>query len=71
MNKASDAGGQYTMPTLQWVDTTTPQLGTLLEVMYAASRASEQVTASALERSLRNLLIMAGLLVLVIATVFA
>src|SRR5215813_4953463 len=71
MNKASDAGGTYTMETLQWVNTTTPQLGTLLEVMYAASKASEQVTASALERSLRNLLIMIGLLVLVIAIALA
>jgi len=71
MNKASDDGGKYTMATLQWVNTTTPQLGMLLEVMYAASRASEQVTASALERSLRNLLIMAGLLALVIAIVLA
>jgi methyl-accepting chemotaxis protein len=66
MKKASDADGKYTMATLQWVDTTTPQLGKLLEVMYAASQASEHVTASALERSLRNLLIMAAALVLVI-----
>jgi methyl-accepting chemotaxis protein len=71
MKKASDAGGKYTMATLQWVDTTTPQLGTLLEVMYAASKASEQVTAMALERSFRNLLIMAGSLALVIAIVLA
>ena len=71
MKKASDAGGKYTMATLQWVDTTTPQLGKLLEIMYAASQASEQVTASALERSLRNLLIMAAALVFVIAIVLA
>jgi methyl-accepting chemotaxis protein len=71
MKKASDAGGKYTMATLQWVDTTTPQLGKLLEIMYAASQASEQVTASALEHSLRNLLIMATALVLVIAIVLA
>src|SRR5262245_17019603 len=71
MKKASDAGGKYTMATLHWVDTTTPQLGTLLEVMYAASKASEQVTAAAIERSLRNLLIMAGSLALVIAIVLA
>jgi methyl-accepting chemotaxis protein len=71
MKKASDAGGKYTMATLQWVDTTTPQLGRLLEVMYAASQASEQVTAAALDRSLRHLLIMAAALVLVIAIVLA
>jgi len=71
MKKTSDAGGKYTMETLQWVNTTTPQLGTLLEVMYAASKASEQVTAAALERSLRNLLIMGGSLTLVIAIVLA
>jgi methyl-accepting chemotaxis protein len=71
MKKASDAGGKYTMATLQWVDTTTPQLGKLLDVMYAASQASEHVTASALDRSLLNLLIMAGALVLVIAIVLA
>src|SRR5215468_7596410 len=61
----------YTMGTLQWVNTTAPQLGTLLEVMYAASKASEQVTAAALERSLGNLLIMTGSLALVIAIVLA
>jgi methyl-accepting chemotaxis protein len=71
MKKASDAGGKYTMATLQWVDTTTPQLGKLLEVMYAATEASEHVTASALDRSLLNLLIMAGALVLVVAIVLA
>src|SRR5215813_3979525 len=60
MKKASVAGGKYRMETLPWVDTTTPQLGKLLEVMYAASQASEQVTASALDRSLRHLLIVAG-----------
>jgi methyl-accepting chemotaxis protein len=71
MKKASAAGGKYTIATLQWVDTTTPQLGKLLDVMYAASQASEQVTASTLERSLRNLLITAAALVLVIAIVLA
>jgi methyl-accepting chemotaxis protein len=71
MKKASDAGGNYSMATLLWVDTTTPQLGKLLEVMYAASQASEQVTASALAQSLHNLLIMAAVLVLVIAIVVA
>src|SRR5215470_19501325 len=71
MKTASDAGGKYRMATLQWVDTTTPQLGKLLEVMYAASQASEQVTAAALDRSLRHLLIVAGSLVLVIAIVLA
>src|SRR5215510_13976932 len=71
MKKASDAGGKYSMATLQWVDTTTPQLGKLLEVMYAASQASEQVTVSALDRSLRHLQIMAAALVLVIAIVLA
>jgi len=71
MKTASDAGGKYRMATLQWVDTTTPQLGKLLEVMYAASQASEQVTAAALDRSLRHLLIVAGALVLVIVIVLA
>src|SRR5262249_37757760 len=71
MKQASDAGGQYPMATLQWVNTTTPQLGTLLDVMYAASKASEQVTASAIQRSLRHLLLMAGLLALVIAGALA
>ncbi|WP_207483503.1 methyl-accepting chemotaxis protein [Arenibaculum pallidiluteum] len=45
MRKASDEGGKYPIDTAQWVDTTTPQLGTLLQVLYAAGEASETRTA--------------------------
>jgi methyl-accepting chemotaxis protein len=57
MKKISAAGGKYPMTSGQWVDTTTPQLGTLLEVMYAAGKASEAHT-NAVIRGAYNTLVM-------------
>ena len=38
---ASDNGAKYPMTTQQWVETSTPLIGSLLNVMYAAGDASE------------------------------
>ena len=46
MRKLSAEGVAYPMSLPQWVDTTTPQLFTLLEIMYGAGEASEAYTAS-------------------------
>ena len=46
MKKASDEGGtKYPMDAGLWIETTTPQLGGLLSVLYAGSKASEAYTA--------------------------
>ncbi len=65
MTKASD--GKYPMTLQQWVDTTTPQIGALLDVMDAAGKASEAATAAAIDNSLRHLVIAGALLALVMA----
>ena len=46
MVQASANGANYPISTEQWVDTTTPQLGTLLNVMYGGGKASEARTAA-------------------------
>ena len=51
MRKVSAAGAAYPMSTQQWVDTTTPLLFTLLDIMYGAGEASEGYTASLHERA--------------------
>ncbi|MGY2052436.1 methyl-accepting chemotaxis protein [Methylobacterium sp. JK268] len=55
MRKASDEGGKYGLTTPQWVGTTTPQLGTLLQVMYAAGQASELHTEAVRQAALWSL----------------
>jgi len=64
MRKVSDAGGKYPMTPAQWVDTTTPQIGTLLEVLYGASKASEAVATAAISNSFRDLAIEFSLIAL-------
>ena len=41
---ASDNGAKYPMTTQQWVETSTPLIGSLLNVMYAAGYASEALS---------------------------
>jgi methyl-accepting chemotaxis protein len=65
MTKASN--GKYPMTLREWVDTTTPQIGALLDVMDAAGKASEAATAAAIDNSLRHLVIAGALLALVMA----
>ena len=64
MRKVSANDAKYRMNANQWVDTTTPLLGSLLEVMYAAGKASETYTAQALGQELRAAAVSGGLLVL-------
>jgi methyl-accepting chemotaxis protein len=57
-------GGRYPMEASRYVDTTTPQLGALLDVMHAAGRVSAE-RADALVAEAQGELVMAGLLVVV------
>jgi len=56
MKKLSDEGGKYGVTAAQYVETTTPQLGSLLGVMYAAGQASEAYTAATRSAALTSLL---------------
>jgi methyl-accepting chemotaxis protein len=71
MRKISAENANYGMSTAQWVDTTTPQLFTLLEVMYGAGAASESYMVekgqSALQRLTLNLLLLVLCLVVLAA----
>ena len=69
MQKVSAAGGKYPMATDQWVDTTTPLLATLLEVMNGAGAASEAYTAD-LKSSSLNMVILNGLLLAACVAIF-
>jgi methyl-accepting chemotaxis protein len=64
MRKVSAAGGAYPMSTQQWVDTTTPLLFTLLDIMYGAGQASETYTASLHDGAVVKLGLSLGLLLL-------
>ncbi|HYA74768.1 MAG TPA: methyl-accepting chemotaxis protein [Roseiarcus sp.] len=68
MRKVGEAGGQYPMTSQQWVETTNPQIGSLLNVLYAAATASEVATNAAIERSSHELEITLGLMLLSAAT---
>ncbi len=71
MLKASAEGAAYPMAQQPWVDTTTPQLFTLLEVMYGAGVASEAHTAAAKAAALRSLtisLVLLGLGIIALTT---
>jgi methyl-accepting chemotaxis protein len=57
LRKVSDAGDKYPLTPAQWVEKTNPQIGALLEVMYAAGKASENTNNTILDRSFRELLI--------------
>ena len=57
LRKLAAAGEKSPMTAAQWVETTNPQIGSLLEVLYAAGRAGEAITASRLERARRDLII--------------
>ena len=62
MRKQSAEGTPFAMSQQQWVDTTTPQLFTLLEIMYGAGEASEAHTAEAGSAALRSLMLSLALL---------
>ena len=56
MKKLSDEGGKYGVTSTQYVETTTPQLGSLLGVMYAAGKASESYTEAVRSAALASLI---------------
>jgi methyl-accepting chemotaxis protein len=64
MRKVSANGAAYPMSTQQWVDTTTPLLFTLLDIMYGAGEASEAYTAGLERAALAKVGLSIGLLVL-------
>ncbi len=61
MRKISAEGAAYPMTLAQWVDTTTPLLFTLLDVMYGAGEASEAYATQLARTALRGLVLYAGL----------
>jgi methyl-accepting chemotaxis protein len=67
MRKISAENANYQMSTAQWVDTTTPQLFTLLEVMYGAGAASESYMVAKGQSALRALTVNVLLLALCLA----
>jgi len=76
MRKASAEGANYSMPLPQWVDTSTPLLANILDVMDGANAASEARTAEFLTNSERELMISGGLLLLgvvlaIVAAIYA
>jgi methyl-accepting chemotaxis protein len=71
LRKISASGGKYPMTASQWVDTSTPLLGSLLEVMYAAGKASEAYTVQLSSTAFREVLIELGFLLACILVVCA
>jgi methyl-accepting chemotaxis protein len=72
MRKVSAEGANYPMPLSQWVDTSTPLLATILDVMEGANAASEARTAEFQSTANRELITSAGLLLLgVVLTIVA
>ena len=64
MRKVSAEGASYPMSVPQWVDTTTPQLFTLLEIMYGAGVASEAHAAAQQQAAILSLILSCVLLAL-------
>jgi methyl-accepting chemotaxis protein len=64
MRRIGDTGGKYPLNADIFVSKTTPLLASLLEVLYAASSASEDHAAEVQQRSARNFIIAMALLVL-------
>ena len=58
MRRIGETGGKYPVTAVQFVDTTTPQLGTLLGVLYAGGTASEQLIKSQISRSIREMTVL-------------
>ncbi len=64
---ASAAGGKYALQPGKWVEMTNPEIGALLEVMYAAGRASQARTAVLEDQADRQMMVNGAFLALVIA----
>jgi methyl-accepting chemotaxis protein len=67
MRKIGADGAKYPMTPPQYVEESTPQLGTLLEVMHAGGAASEAHAAATIDRTFWELMIATALLILGIA----
>ena len=63
MRKASESGADYKMDAREWVTVSDRYLGTLLNVLYAASRVSESHTAALKSSAFMGLAILIGVLV--------
>jgi len=51
MRKIGDIGAKYPMTAQQWVATTDPQIDSLLQILYAANTASDEVADAAIDRA--------------------
>jgi methyl-accepting chemotaxis protein len=76
MRKVSAEGANYPMPLSQWVDTSTPLLATILDVMEGANTASEARTAEFENTANRELmtsvaLLLLGVMLAITAAVYA
>ncbi len=67
MRKIGENGAKYPLTAPQYVDETTPQIGTLLDVMNAAGEASETHTAATIDSAFQELMIALVLLALGLA----
>lgn len=67
MRKVGEAGGKYPMTPAQWVETTSPQIGSLLDVLYAARTAGEAAADAAISQALGEITLALGLIALTIA----
>jgi len=67
MRQLSQDGATYTMTANEWVETTNPQIDSLLEIMYASARASEERTATLKSDAFQGLVIGAAALLLGLA----
>jgi len=67
IRKISAAGGKYPMNNDQWVDTTTPLLATILDVMNGAGKASEAYTEELQQSGMTTLAINITLLMACVA----
>jgi len=67
IRKVSAAGGKYPMDNDQWVDTTTPLLATILDVMNGAGKASETYTDDLQRSGMTTLAINVALLIACVA----
>jgi methyl-accepting chemotaxis protein len=63
IRKIGAEGGKYPLTATQYVEESTPQLGTLLAVLHAAGVASEAHATATIDRTFRELMIESALLV--------
>lgn len=67
LRKAGVETGRYPMTAAQYAGTTTPQLGRLLEIMYAAGKASEAHASDIVGLAMGTLFMLLGILAVVAA----